>query len=141
LVSVIFFTEAFADFADQVEVAVALILFTILLTLVPALLIHVGATLHFVWYAEVGIAFALLLLGQATDTRKWVIIVILHEAVIPDTELCDPVVLHIGIEQGVVVCGVEAFATEFRHSGSFDGNDVADLHSDTTLAHVTPKGQ
>jgi len=63
LVSVIFFTEAFADFADQVEVAIALILFTILLTLVPALLIHVRATLHLVWYAKVGIAFALLLLG------------------------------------------------------------------------------
>jgi hypothetical protein len=138
LISVIFFTEAFADFAYQVEVAVALILFTILLTLVPALLIHVGAALHLIWYAEIGIAFALLLLGQATDTRKRVIIVILHEAVIPDTELGYPVVLHISIEQRVVICGVEAFATEFGHSGSFDGNDVTDFHSDATLAHVTP---
>jgi hypothetical protein len=63
------------------------------------LLIGVGAALHLIRNSKVSVALALLLLGQAADACKGVIILILHEVVIPSAQLGDPVMLHIGIEQ------------------------------------------
>ena len=111
LIRIVLFTQTLANLTDQVQVAVSLRFFTVLVLLLVLLGVILLAWLHFLW-GLAGLSFALLLLGQTADARERVTVLVLHEVIVPDSELADSLVSHVGVQDRMIISSIQAFATE-----------------------------
>ena len=111
LIRIVLFTQTLANLTDQVQVAVSLRFFTVLVLLLVLLGVILLAWLHFL-RGLAGLSFALLLLGQTADAGERVTVLVLHEVIVPDSELADSLVSHVGVQDRMIISSIQAFATE-----------------------------
>lgn len=105
LIGIVLFTQALANLADQVQVAVSLRFLPVLVLLLVLLGVVLLTWLHF-GGGLAGLSFALLFLGQAADAGEWVAVFVLHKVVVPDFELADSLVNHIAVQDRVIISSI-----------------------------------